>query len=139
MKGHKNVSVLVSCIDFRFWPQALPVLQKKYGALDLIVLAGGAKNIASPLEKEDKTAIMENIGISIKLHNAKKIILTNHADCGAYGGSSKFKSSAEEQSFHIKELVKAKKIIRKHFPRHKIETIFIAKEGNRVKLHFISI
>lgn len=90
--------------------------------MDLIVLAGGAKNLSSPLEHEDKTVVLENIAISIKLHSAKNIILTTHEDCGAYGGSKKFSSQFAETEFHRKELQKAAKFVKKHFPRLRIKT-----------------
>lgn len=125
---------MVNCIDYRFWPKTLPLLKKKYGDFDLIAMAGASKNIASPHTREDKKALLENIGIAIKIHKAKKIILTNHKDCGAYGGSKKFNSFEEEFKFHKSELEKARKIIRRKFPKLKIETVFIVKDKNKIKL-----
>lgn len=130
----KNLSIVISCIDYRFWPQALPLLEKKYGEFDLIEMAGASKNLVSPLEPQDKTAILENIGIAIKLHHSKRIILTNHMDCGAYGGSSKFKSKTEEIGFHKKELAKAKKIIKAKFPSLVVKTEFLTMDGSKIGL-----
>lgn len=122
-----KLSTILLCIDYRFWPHALPLLEQKYGAFDLIEIAGASKNIVSPLEKEDRITLFENIEISIKLHKPEQLILTNHTDCGAYGGSTKFKSHEEEISFHHNELKAAKIIAKEKFPQLKIEALIIDK------------
>ena len=130
----QKISLVLLCIDYRFWPQALPILKEKYGDFDLIEIAGSSKNITSPLEEEDKIALIENIGISIKLHHPHKIILTNHTDCGAYGGSKKFKSHEEEIDFHKGELMRAKKIVEEKFPDFLVETELFTLNGEKVVL-----
>ena len=128
MINTKNLSIVISCIDYRFWPEALPLIKEKYGDFDLIEMAGSSKNLVSPMELEDKTALLENIRISIQLHNPQRIILTNHIDCGAYGGSKKFNLKDEEIIFHKNELEKAKEIIKKEFPQMIVVTEFISKD-----------
>ena len=134
MNQIKNLSLVLLCIDYRFWPQALPILKEKYGDFDLIEIAGSSKNITSPLEEEDRITLLENIGLSIKLHHPHKLILTNHIDCGAYGGSKKFKSLNEEIKFHNEELKKAKSIISKKFLNLSIETELFTLNGDKVQL-----
>jgi len=134
MNHPKKLSVVLLCIDYRFWPQALPLLQKKYGNFDLIEIAGSSKNLTSPLEEEDRIALLENIGISLKLHHPHQIILTNHVDCGAYGGSKIFKSRIEEIEFHKKELTKAKDIIAKKFQHLPVVTELLNLDGDKVQL-----
>jgi carbonic anhydrase len=132
------VSVVVMCIDYRFWPHALPILQKKYGVFDLIEIAGGAKSLVSPLEEEDRTTLLENIEISIKLHKAKQLILTNHIDCGAYKGSKKFNTHEKEILFHENELRQAKIIARAKFPKLEIKT-FIVDKNNKDKIYLTEV
>ena len=123
-----SVSVVVSCIDYRFWPGILPILQEKCGLFDLVATAGGAKSFVSPTKPENQISLLENIETSIKLHNAKKLILTNHFDCGAYGGSENFHSREEEISFQEKELRQAKIFAQEEFPKLKIESFIIGKD-----------
>lgn len=130
----KKLSIVISCIDYRFWPQALPLLKKKYGEFDLIEMAGASKNLVSPLEPQDKVAILENIEIAIKLHHSSRIVLTNHIDCGAYGGSKAFKSEKNEISFHKKELANAKKIIQKKFPSLVVKTEILTMDSGKIGL-----
>jgi hypothetical protein len=124
---NEPLSIAVLCIDYRFWPHALPLLEEKYGAFDLIEIAGGGKSLSSPIEKEDQVTLLENIGISIKLHNPAQLILTNHIDCGAYGGSKNFKSREEEIDFQKKELSRAKIVAKEKFPQLEIKTVIIDK------------
>jgi len=132
----KKLTIVLSCIDYRFWPKELAVLEKKFGDFDSIEMAGGSKNIASPRHKADRHAVLESIEVAINLHNAKTLILTNHLDCGAYGGSKKFSSYTKELNFHKKELEKAKKIIKKTFPKLKVKTFFLAKDS-KGKIKFV--
>lgn len=127
-KKEKKISLALLCIDYRFWPDTLPKLEKKYGRFDLIEIAGASKNLISPQEKEDKETLLENIKISIKLHHPERIILTNHTDCGAYGGSKKFTSHRHEIAFHRQELQKAKQIIKNKFKKLKVDTLIIDKD-----------
>lgn len=128
----KKVSIVVLCIDHRFWPQAIEIFKDKYEEFDLIALAGSAKNLASPTNSADMETLLENIAISIRLHHADRLILTNHIDCGAYGGSDKFQTFEQELSFHSDELRKAKTIASEKFPELDIETIFLTKSDGKI-------
>ena len=135
MDHFQKLSIVISCIDYRFWPQSLPLLMKKYGNFDLIQIAGSGKNLISPSEKEDKITLLNNIEISIQLHNSQKLILVNHIDCGAYGGSRNFKSQKEEVKFHKEEYKKAKKIIHGKFPQLPVNTeLLIMGANKKIKL-----
>ncbi len=135
MEHEENISIVLSCIDYRFWPDALPKLEKKFGTFDLIELAGGSKNLASPASEADRRAILESIQASVGLHGAKQLILTNHTDCGAYGGSEAFNSQEDEIEFHQSELKKAASIIRKTFPDLEVQRVIIALDDkNKIQL-----
>ncbi|MFA6421976.1 MAG: carbonic anhydrase [Candidatus Buchananbacteria bacterium] len=135
MEPNKKVSIAVLCMDYRFWPDTLPLLEEKYGEFDLIEIAGGSKSLVLPLEPEDRITLLENISISIKLHHAERIILTNHIDCGAYGGSTKFKTHDKELAFHKEELEKAEMVIEKKFPELEVVKLIIYKnDKDEIKL-----
>lgn len=122
--NHKCEALVLCCIDFRFHQKFLRYVKKDLGVkiFDIVALAGGAKNISSPSEAYFRDIILKNIEISVKLHNIQKIIITNHIDCGAYGGSKKFKNEKQEIDFYKRELRKAKKIVGRRFPNLKIKT-----------------
>jgi carbonic anhydrase len=129
MENHQKVSTVVMCIDYRFWPHVLPMLEKRYGEFDLIEIAGSIKNISSSSNPTERKILLSNIKTSIMLHHTETIILTNHQDCGAYGGSGRFVSLDQEMRFHQQELGEARDYVRKHFPGHKVETIFISRDN----------
>ena len=106
------------------------MIKKKFGSFDLFDIAGASKNISSPKHEDEKHVVMENIATSIQLHHISTVILSNHIDCGAYGGSARFKDKTAEILFHTKELLKAKKIVQKKFPYLIVKTIFISKNKN---------
>ena len=126
-KHYVAEAVVLWCYDHRFWPALASVLKKnKIKRFDLISLAGGAKSLASPDKCSDQDFILEQIKKSVRLHQTKKVILTNHLDCGAYGGSKKFNNQlSKEEQFHRQELKKAKEVIARKMPNLKIKTIFI--------------
>lgn len=97
---------------------------------DIIKVAGGARSLASPEHETDREYIIDLIKKSVMLHGTKKFILTNHADCGAYGGSVRFNNDQEaERSFHEQELAKARDIIHTTLPDLIIECLFVDFDG----------
>lgn len=73
----------VECIDDRF-RDALQAFEShaNWHKFDRLQLAGGAKSLA-----DGQAHLLEQIDISLRLHNTKEIVLTIHQACGAYGQS----------------------------------------------------
>lgn len=133
---HTCEALVLCCIDFRFHEGFLEKVKTELGVerFDLVALAGGVKNIVSPADKKFSDVVFGNIEIAAKLHEIKKVILTNHMDCGAYGGSKSFGSREDEIDFHKSELSRARHIVEKAFPGLDIEAYLVYKEGLEVKL-----
>ena len=87
------------------------------GDCDIVSVAGAVK---------DTDFILGQIGISVRLHDMKEVVLLNHTDCGAYGGSSKFDSESAERDFHIREMQKAKEAILAKYPELSVK-LMLAK------------
>lgn len=68
---------------------------------DLIKVAGGAKDLATPDNESSREFLFDQIDKSIKLHHPAKIVLMMHKDCGACGGITKA-SYYEEQLNHAR-------------------------------------
>jgi len=105
-------------MDFRLAKPVGEYLERKglLGDCDVISVAGGVKNIRGPEDLHGEDNVLSQLKISADLHNICKVILSNHIDCGAYGGSSRFTSVEEERSFHIAEMRRAKAVIHDLFP-----------------------
>ncbi len=92
------------------------------GDCDIISVAGAVKNIIGPEDLQSNHSILSQVKTSFELHKIYKVILSNHVDCGAYGGSDNFSSLEEEKSFHLTELRRAKTVMRSLFPQLEVET-----------------
>jgi len=70
------------------------------------------------------------------LHQVEKIVIVNHADCGAYGGSAKFNGDSEaEQKFHEGELRRAKDKSQTQFPDKEVILVYakLVDEGTNIE------
>ncbi len=71
----------IFCSDERFIKANLAFLENylKIERSDLIVLPGGPEFIIN-----DESNLLERLGILVKAHQIKQIILISHSDCGYY-------------------------------------------------------
>lgn len=122
--SHKAQAIALSCIDFRFRKAVQNFLDKELGLRDVDFKgdAGGVKQIVEKTPAGDW--ICKNFEISFDLHEADKIILINHEDCGAYGGSKNFSAETEEAEFHSEQLRQAVAILKEKYPNKQIEAYF---------------
>ena len=111
MSEHTCKALVIHCIDFRFRKSLAQFLEARFGdSYDLISVAGGLKRlVVDPLENN---FILEQIKISDRLHKPEVILLIQHEDCGAYGGSVAFGDFSTEQEAQNQELEKAKALLR---------------------------
>lgn len=124
-------AAVVWCFDHRF-DLVLHKLLKKIGVerFDPILVAGGAKNLASPESENDRQFVLEQIRTSMRLHGTKDVILMLHSDCGAYGGLAAFGSdTAREAENHRQEMHKAVAALKAAIPELEIRSFFVNFEG----------
>jgi|SRR3989338_8038204 len=109
---------IVWCFDDRF-SKLLDeyIKQQKFAHVDLVKVAGGAKDLASPESDSAGAYLLDQIAKSIKLHHTKEIILTMHSECGAYGGNT-------DSGYYSSELEKAKSVVQKHFSDIAVKCVF---------------
>ncbi|MFA6296060.1 MAG: carbonic anhydrase [Patescibacteria group bacterium] len=132
---HHAEAAALFCIDFRFKDAVIKFLSQelKLKKADIIVLAGASKNFADPKDLANKKTALTQLEISAKLHGIKKIILIDHADCGAYGGLKAFNNDAElEKKAHLKNLKKAQSILSKKFKSIEIILYFANLKNKKI-------
>ena len=134
---HHCEAVVLTCIDFRFWRETAEFVEKELGikSFDFPSLPGAAKALNESASQNDLA--WQCLDVPVKLHAAKKIVIVNHADCGAYGGSKKFANSKEEQKFHEGELKKAKTRIIANFPNQEIILVYAKLAGDGGEVEFM--
>ena len=126
-------AVVVYCIDFRFRGFLNRYFDERFPkGYDLISLAGGIKSLI-----EDGTVDnfeLTQLQLSDHLHHPQVIVLVQHEDCGAYGGSKQFQSPEQELEFQRKQLETARTLLHGHFPEQHIEIWCIRLSGEMIPL-----
>jgi len=78
---------VLSCFDARFDLAVRKFLRRRMVAwYDQIKIPGAAKALAAPASDGDRDFVLRMVATSIGLHHPGRMILTGHADCGAYIG-----------------------------------------------------
>lgn len=85
--------------------------------------AGGAKGLLDKQKPDLAESFWNDIEIGVNKGGVKEIILCQHTDCAAYGGSRNFESLTLERQFQIAEMKKAKELILAKYPVLKVKMI----------------
>lgn len=137
---HHCEAIVFSCIDFRFWRECAEFVDKGLGirSFDFPSLPGSAKALLE--EYPNGGVIWQCVSVPLELHAARKVVIINHEDCGAYGGSKVFEEdAAREQAFHEEELRKARKMILADFPDKEVILAYARLADNGSAVEFLTI
>jgi Putative carbonic anhydrase len=97
---------------------------------DMIVVAGGAKTLASPRNDFERDFILEQIRMSMRLHRTKLLYLMSHSDCATYGGLAAFGGDpAREAAHHQQELERGAELVRASFADLAVQCFFTKFDG----------
>jgi hypothetical protein len=125
------LAIAVRCIDRRFREEITNYLRDRYGKFGFYdpAHAGGIQYLASDDSEEHHYALV-NIHLVLEHYPNAEIVLINHEDCLAYGGSENFKNDTQKEfAFHTEELAKAENLLRATFPNTKIVKVFFTFNG----------
>jgi hypothetical protein len=129
---YRACAAVVLCFDHRF-QLAFGKCLKRLGVTkpDEIKIAGGAKSLSSPKSEAEREFLIEQIRTSIRLHQTKRVILTLHSDCGAYGGlAAAFGGDPVlEAQRQEEELRRASDFLRQAIPSVEVEAYFADFQG----------
>jgi len=124
-------AAVLYCFDHRIGTAVRKFLKKqRIERPDMIVVAGGAKTLASPRNDFEQDFILEQVRMSICLHHSKRVLVMSHSDCATYGGLAHFKGDlAAEAAHHVSELLRATELLTKTFPGIAVEPYFVKFDG----------
>src|SRR6184192_4411681 len=96
-------AAVLCCFDQRIRLAVAKFLQGQ-GILrpDMIIVAGGARTLASPRNDFERDFILEQVRMSILLHQTPCVFLMSHSDCATYGGLAAFGGDREREASHHK-------------------------------------
>lgn len=117
MADHNETALIIRCMDKRLLAFLVEYLRKN-GLLGHCYDPGRAGAVKDLVSGNDILAesLWKDIEIGVSKGGVTQIILCNHTDCAAYGGSSHFSSFTEERNFHIEEMRKARDLILARYP-----------------------
>lgn len=124
-------AAVLCCFDERIRKAVGQFLQER-GVLrpDMIVVAGGAKTLASPRNDFERDFILEQVRLSIRLHRSRRMLIMSHSDCATYGGLAAFQGDPKvEAAHHKEELKRCVKLLGEQFPELAVEPYFVNFEG----------
>jgi len=133
MGNHTCEAVVLHCMDFRFRKPLNEHFEECFPeGYDLISLAGGIKSLLA--DGEINNFELEQLRLSNSLHKPPVVVLVQHEDCGAYGGTENFENPEKELEFQHQQLQQAKTLIRQHLPQQTVELCFMRLSGEIVSL-----
>jgi hypothetical protein len=124
-------AAVLCCFDQRIRVAINKFLQRQ-GIVrpDMIVVAGGAKTLASPRNDFERDFILEQVRMSIRLHRTQRMFLMSHSDCATYGGLAAFDGDqGREASHHEQELRRAAELVKANFPELTVTCFFVNFHG----------
>jgi hypothetical protein len=123
-------ALVLSCIDYRILEaeRYFLSLQNLGGQYDLTALAGASLALSGMPHQYDADAFWDQLDISYRLHQIKKVIVLDHQDCAVY----KYKIApnlsddpTQELATHTEYLSRAYWAIRDRYPDLNIELYFV--------------
>jgi hypothetical protein len=120
-------AAVLCCFDQRIRLAVTKFLQRQSILRpDMIVVAGGAKTLASPRNDFERDFILEQVRMSIRLHQTAQMFLMSHSDCATYGGLRAFDGdTAREMAHHRQELQRAAVLVKQNFPDLTLKCFFV--------------
>jgi hypothetical protein len=124
-------AAVLCCFDHRI-STAVRKFLKKQGIerADMIIVAGGAKTLASPRNDFEQDFILEQVRMSIRLHQTKRVLVMSHSDCATYGGLAHFNGDRDAEAEHHRvELLRARDLLTASFEHIAVEPYFVKSDG----------
>ena len=123
---HNCSTIIIHCIDFRLINKIREWMDENglKNDSDVLSLAGGIKDLVDG-SKEIQDFILKQIGVSYNLHNARKVIIIQHSDCGAYKTSYNFIDGEDEFAQQLEDTNTAEEMIKNYYDDIAVEKIWI--------------
>jgi hypothetical protein len=113
-------SLLLRCLDPRFHAaleQALPQWLAEVtgsGSFASLALPGGAKAVLDPATRP---VVFQALDLAIQSLGTTLVVIADHVDCRAYGGSAQHADLGAEARFHAEQLRQARAALQETYPR----------------------
>jgi hypothetical protein len=126
-------AIALTCIDFRFRKALQDFFENELNlyAIDHMAHGGGVKTLIP--EGPIRDWVFENFDIAFNKHAVNRVILINHQDCGAYGGSDAFNDLEDEIAKQEIQLRHGVSVVQSKYPDKQVEAyLALIDDGNQV-------
>lgn len=120
-------NVLLRCVDVRFHGGLEKALAQSFipmGGLNEFISVGMPGGSRAVLEEPACSVVFNALDIALRRHDANRLIIADHRDCAAYGGSDLHYSAEEERTFHLEKLREAGRIAQASYPRLEVVLLY---------------
>jgi carbonic anhydrase len=116
-------TLVIACVDFRFRKHMCDLLSYAgYRAFDILTLPGAAKSVSDP---DYHASLFKAIETIVRVHETRRIVIVDHIDCAACGGSEAFGNPDVEEAFHTDLLGAAYDAIKGRFASLDVEMAYL--------------
>ena len=129
-------ALLLTCVDYRFVEMTAAYMAKRNltNKYDIVVLAGASLGAVTDKYPEWSKTFWDHLGLAIKLHQIKRVLVMDHRDCGAYKiifGEGCCNTRAKETEAHATQLKNLSSQIGQKYPdlAGKVELLLIDLNG----------
>jgi len=117
-------NLVLMCMDFRFHRRLGDVLGfAGYREFDVLAMPGSSKALC---ESASRGLILDSIATAIAVHGVKRVLIVDHVDCRAYGGSEACSDPDAEARMHERALREAALIVLERFPDLEVVPVYAA-------------
>ena len=121
--------LVLMCMDFRFHRQLGEILTSDgYRTFDIVALPGSSKSLRDAGSRE---VVLSAIRTAVSIHSIKRVIIADHVDCRAYGGSEAHAGSEQEMHSHEEALREAGQVVKGEFPA--LEVVLVYADWDHVR------
>jgi hypothetical protein len=132
--SHQAQAIALTCIDFRFRKALQNFFENELNlyAIDHMAQGGGAKMVVE--EGPIREWVFANFDIAFNKHAVNRVILINHQDCGAYGGSDAFNGLEDEIAKQEIQLRHGVSVVQSKYPDKQVEAyLALLGEGDSIE------
>ena len=130
-------AMVYSCMDFRLLDDIVMFMDKKgyNNNYDQFILAGCSLAFSNEKLKAWRKIAREHLDISMRLHKIKEVICIEHDECGAYKMYYPDMKSGDEKQYHIENVIKFEKKIKKTHPELIVNAYLMNLDGSCDKIN----
>ncbi len=125
---------VIACMDFRLWNGTLErELHFVYGesaTFDLLTPPGACHRLVRETG-ELREQLLDDLGMSVSLHQHETVAIVQHTDCGRYSYMA-FESEEIERVTLAQDIHAAARVIRRRYPNVTVEGFIAILRNNRV-------